>query len=79
MIPIGSCSRAGKSRIKGEKMGVLVCYDDFTYDVINDYHLDYLVTTGCIVGYDRSGEWVKNDLLSDPASSPPEKPISPLT
>jgi len=42
-------------------MGVLVCYDDFTYDVINDYQLDYLVETGCIVGYDKSGEWVKTE------------------
>jgi len=52
-------------------MGVLVCYDDFTYDVINDYHLDYLVTTGCIVGYDRSGDWVKQDGLA------PAVPASP--
>ena len=52
-------------------MGVLVCYDDFTYDVINDYHLDYLVTTGCIVGFDRSEHWVKQDALShaEPATS----------
>jgi hypothetical protein len=42
-------------------MGVLVCYDDFTYDVINDYHLDYLMETGCIVGYDKSGDWIKTD------------------
>jgi hypothetical protein len=42
-------------------MGVLVCYDDFTYDVINDYYLDYLVQTGCIIGYDKSGEWVKTE------------------
>lgn len=40
-------------------MGVLVCYDDFSYDVVNDYHLDYLVQAGCIVGYDKSGNWVK--------------------
>ncbi|HBG06273.1 MAG: hypothetical protein A2075_03695 [Geobacteraceae bacterium GWC2_58_44] len=45
-------------------MGVLVCYDDFTYDVVNDYHLDYLVATGCIVGYDKSGEWVKTEKWS---------------
>lgn len=40
-------------------MGVLVCYDDFTYDVINDYFLDHLLTTGCIIGFDRSEHWVK--------------------
>ena len=40
-------------------MGVLVCYDDFTYDVVNDYHLEYLLEKGCIIGYDKSGEWVK--------------------
>jgi hypothetical protein len=42
-------------------MGVLVCYDDFTYDVINDYHLDYLLGKGCIIGYDNSGNWNKQD------------------
>jgi hypothetical protein len=42
-------------------MGVLVCYDDFTYDVINDYHLDYLLDKGCIIGYDNSGNWVKQE------------------
>lgn len=40
-------------------MGILVCYDDFTYDVVSDNHLEYLVMAGCIVGYDNSGEWVK--------------------
>jgi len=44
-------------------MGVLVCYDDFTYDVVNDYHLDFLVSTGSIVGYDKSEEWVKKESL----------------
>jgi len=54
-------------------MGVLVCYDDFTYDVVNDYHLDYLVQTGCIVGYDKSGEWVKTEssTLHAPSSMSP--------
>jgi len=42
-------------------MGVLVCYDDFTYDVVNDYHLDHLVTTGVIIGYDKSDHWVKRE------------------
>ncbi|WP_224985117.1 GSU3473 family protein [Geomonas agri] len=42
-------------------MGVLVCYDDFTYDVINDYFLDHLLSTGCILGFDRSEHWVKQE------------------
>jgi hypothetical protein len=42
-------------------MGVLVCYDDFTYDVVTDFHLDYLVSTGSIVGFDRSEKWVKQE------------------
>ncbi|WP_198419488.1 GSU3473 family protein [Geomonas terrae] len=42
-------------------MGVLVCYDDFTYDVINDYYLEHLLETGCILGYDRSEHWVKQE------------------
>jgi hypothetical protein len=42
-------------------MGILVCYDDYTYDVINDYHLDYLLGKGCIVGYDNSGNWSKTE------------------
>jgi hypothetical protein len=49
-------------------MGVLVCYDDFTYEVVNDYHLDYLVQSGCIVGYDKSGDWVKKE--STPVRAP---------
>ena len=58
-------------------MGILVCYDDFTYDVINDYHLDYLLDKGCIIGYDNSGDWVKNDLqpgaslLAEPVTQQP--------
>ena len=42
-------------------MGVLVCYDEYTYDVINDYHLDYLLDKGCIVGYDCSENWRRKD------------------
>ena len=49
--------------------GVLVCYDDFTYDVINDYCLEYLVTTGCIVGFDKSGHWVKQETPPTPADT----------
>jgi len=48
-------------------MGVLVCYDDYTYDVINDYHLDYLLGKGCIVGYDNSGNWSKTEDLEQDA------------
>lgn len=55
-------------------MGVLVCYDDYTYDVINDYHLDYLVSTGCIIGFDRSEQWVKQEKNAHLASGPPESP-----
>ena len=57
-------------------MGILVCYDDFTYDVINDYHLDYLLGKGCIIGYDDSGNWSKTEeeqeviLLTDVESEP---------
>jgi hypothetical protein len=61
-------------------MGVLVCYDDFTYDVINDYHLDYLLDKGCIIGYDNSGNWHKHDgaesdviLLTEVATELPER------
>ncbi|GFO64937.1 hypothetical protein M1B72_17425 [Geomonas paludis] len=50
-------------------MGVLVCYDDFTYDVINDYFLDHLVSTGCIVGFDRSEHWVKKEDTTQPSPS----------
>lgn len=42
-------------------MGILVCYDEYTYDVINEYHLDFLLENGCITGYDESGEWVRVD------------------
>lgn len=42
-------------------MGVLVCYDDYTYDVINAYHLDYLIDKGCVIGYDDTTEWQKNE------------------
>ena len=64
-------------------MGVLVCYDDFTYDVINDYHLDYLLDKGCIVGYDNSGNWSKTDdeqeviLLTELANELAEGPNLP--
>lgn len=54
-------------------MGVLVCYDDFTYDVINDYHLDHLVTSGCIVGFDRSEHWSKTEESSPAAEAAPAR------
>lgn len=54
-------------------MGVLVCYDDFTYDVVNDYHLEYLLEKGCIIGYDKSGEWVKLE-GSPPVNADPAVP-----
>lgn len=40
-------------------MGILVCYDEYTYDVVNDYHLDFLIKTKCITGYVDAGNWVK--------------------
>ena len=49
-------------------MGILVCYDDFTYDVINDTHLDCLVEAGCVIGYDKSGVWVKTETFAWPNS-----------
>ena len=62
-------------------MGILVCYDDFTYDVINDYHLDYLLGKGCIIGYDNSGNWSKAEeteqeviLLTEVAHEPSPSP-----
>ena len=58
-------------------MGVLVCYDDFTYDVVNDYYLDYLVETGCILGYDKSCDWVRKDSI--PVSTPAAVKESPPT
>jgi hypothetical protein len=61
-------------------MGVLVCYDDYTYDVINDYHLDYLLGEGRIIGYDSSGNWCKTEdeqeviLLTELANEPSTSP-----
>ena len=49
-------------------MGVLVCYNDFTYDVINDYYLEHLLETGCILGYDRSEHWVKQEVGPPPSA-----------
>jgi hypothetical protein len=69
------------SAFRREKMGILVCYDDYTYDVINDYHLDYLLGKGCIIGYDSSGNWCKTEdetdaiLLTELATEP--GPASP--
>jgi hypothetical protein len=40
-------------------MGILVCYDDFTYDVVNDFHLADMINAGRVVGFDRSSTWVK--------------------
>jgi hypothetical protein len=47
-------------------MGVLVCYDDFTYDVVTDHHLAYLLEKGGIIGYDNSGEWIKAEVFPPP-------------
>lgn len=59
-------------------MGVLVCYDDFTYDVINDYYLDHLLTTGCILGFDRSAHWVKEETKA-PAGIVMPAPAAPAS
>jgi hypothetical protein len=59
-VPLGDLKSGNREK---NTMGVLVCYDEFTYDVINDYYLDYLVQTKCIIGYDKSGEWVKTEKL----------------
>lgn len=40
-------------------MGILVCYDDFTYDVVNDFHLTDMINAGRVAGFDRSCTWVK--------------------
>lgn len=40
-------------------MGILVCYDDYTYDVVSDLHLDYMINSGRIAGFDDSCAWVK--------------------
>ncbi|SNB46670.1 hypothetical protein [Geobacter sp. DSM 9736] len=38
-------------------MGILVCYDDFTYDVVADFTFD--TEDGRIAGYDNSCDWEK--------------------
>ncbi|KAF0218839.1 MAG: hypothetical protein FD174_2622 [Geobacteraceae bacterium] len=40
-------------------MGILVCYDDFTYDVVSDFHLEDMISSGRIAGFDSSSTWVK--------------------
>jgi hypothetical protein len=38
-------------------MGFLVCYDDFTYEVVSDHELENLLESGSIIGYDPAGDW----------------------
>lgn len=38
-------------------MGILVCYDDFTYDVVTD--LSFEAMDNRVIGYDDSCEWEK--------------------
>lgn len=38
-------------------MGILVCIDEFTYDVVSDLHLEMAEQQG--IGYDNSCEWKK--------------------
>lgn len=40
-------------------MKVMVCYDDDSYDIVEDYCLDYLIMTGNITGFSRSDQWVR--------------------
>lgn len=40
-------------------MKVMVCYDDDSYDIVEDYCLDYLIMTGNITGFCRSDKWVR--------------------
>ncbi|WP_243371461.1 GSU3473 family protein [Geotalea sp. SG265] len=40
-------------------MKVMVCYNDNSYDIVEDYCLDYLIRTGNITGFCRSDKWVK--------------------
>ncbi len=54
-------------------MGILVCYDDLTYDVVSETNLDCMITSGCIVGFDSSREWVKMDDDPLPALIPGEQ------
>ncbi|GFO57432.1 hypothetical protein GMSM_44390 [Geomonas sp. Red276] len=53
-------------------MGILVCYDDFTYDIVDDHQLSSLVESGSILGYDRSADWVKTEAKELTFSSPPQ-------
>jgi hypothetical protein len=52
-------------------MGILVCYDDFTYDVVSDIHLDDMINAGRVTGFDSSCRWVKteHDPLQETKSS----------
>lgn len=40
-------------------MKVMVCYDDDSYDIVEDYCLDYLIRVGNITGFCRSDKWVR--------------------
>lgn len=51
-------------------MGILVCYDEFTYDVVSDYHLEFLIKTKCITGYVDSGNWVRVEDETDTSVDP---------
>lgn len=38
-------------------MGILVCYDEFTYDVVSDLSVECIEEQ--VIGYDNSCEWEK--------------------
>jgi hypothetical protein len=40
-------------------MKVMVGYNDGTYDIVEEYCLDYLIQLGKITGFCRSDKWVK--------------------
>jgi hypothetical protein len=45
-------------------MGILVCYDDFSYDVVSICDLHELLENGSIIGYDNSGDWIKSERVT---------------
>ncbi len=44
-------------------MTVMVRYDDESYDIVEDYCLEYLIRTGNITEFCRTDRWLKADSL----------------
>lgn len=40
-------------------MKVMVRYDDESYDIVEDYCLEYLIRTGNITEFCRTDKWIK--------------------